>query len=216
MNELMSLAEILKKTIEESKSFLPDLGLKFISTIGGKILLPHGITGEYIECIGLEYRLVNNYYKGVYNPNAPSKPDCVAIGRDEKAMVPLESSRNPQHTDCPSCPHNQWNSNGKGRRCKNTIRLTLIPPDATSPKDVHILAIPPASLKNFHIYVSELANARLWLPNVLTRISLDRDVAYTKFTFENRGPHARDIESLNAMYHRGCELAAAEFGVQDN
>jgi hypothetical protein len=105
-------------------------------------VLPHGAAVIVVDNIH-----ANLYYQGVYDPNSPTSPDCYAFGRDvadpktgevtvqgvdtwngSTVLGPHKDVVNRQHTDCATCPLNQWGSGvGKGKACQNTRRLAAVP-----------------------------------------------------------------------------------------
>jgi hypothetical protein len=78
-------------------------------------------------------------------------------------MAPHPSSSQPQHTDCKTCPHNQFGTadNGKGKRCKNSRALALIPAGTTAVDlpavEVAVMKLPVTSGKNWSQYVNKIA-----------------------------------------------------------
>ena len=75
----------------------------------------------------------NVYYGGDFDSDTPSAPECFAFGTEgEDNMVPhptVVADGRAKHTDCKTCPLNAWGSadKGKGKACKNTRRLAMIP-----------------------------------------------------------------------------------------
>jgi hypothetical protein len=81
-------------------------------------------------------------------------------------MKPNASSPAPQHATCEGCPKNEWGSSlsgGKGKACRETRRLLLIPADALTSAEavktaeVAALRPPVTSLKNYATYVQTVA-----------------------------------------------------------
>lgn len=90
------------------------------------------LPGNEMAVIILDSILENVYYEGEYDPDNPQGPTCFAFGRDEKDIAPHEivvAAGNDQAPACNGCPMNEFGSadKGKGKACKNTRRLAMIP-----------------------------------------------------------------------------------------
>jgi hypothetical protein len=81
-------------------------------------------------------------------------------------MAPASASPAVQHATCEGCPKNEWGSapnGGKGKACRETRRLLLIPADsigsvdAVKAAEVAALRPPVTSLKNYATYAQTLA-----------------------------------------------------------
>jgi len=138
----------------------------FLSFKGGNISYDDNlIPGNTMDVIVVDFVLENGIFKEKYNPNKQATPMCYAIGRDETALKPHEQSKAPQHTDCETCPNNEWGSDpegGKGKACKNSRRIAIIPADclkdgAEGIKKAPMLMckLPVTSLKNFSTFVNQ-------------------------------------------------------------
>jgi hypothetical protein len=77
----------------------------------------------------LDSVLENVHYEGDYDPDNVTSPNCYAFGREDGTLVPHEKVENPVNATCDGCPNNEWGSadRGKGKACRNTVRLALIP-----------------------------------------------------------------------------------------
>lgn len=138
----------------------------------------------------------NLYYEGDYDEKNPTNPVCYAYSEDGEDMVPHPKSSKPQHTDCASCPWNAWESDpkgGRGKACKNTRRLALIPADTTvedlQTAEIATMQLPVTSVKIWAQYVNKLSTLFARPPlGVYTTIGSvpDRDTTF-KLTFLN-GP----------------------------
>lgn len=141
-------------------------GGKMINTAGGRWKIDgKPIKSTNVDFIILDNILVNALYEGSFDPNNPASPICFAMGRDLEDMAPHKDSTKPQHKTCDGCPKNDWGSadTGRGKACKNTIRLAVVPPDSMSNNavekaEIHYLSVPPTSTKNWASYTEELAD----------------------------------------------------------
>jgi hypothetical protein len=138
----------------------------FISFKGGNMSYDENlIPGNTMDVIVLDFVLENGIFREKYNPSKPASPMCYAIGRDEDALKPHEESEEPQHTDCATCPNNEWGSDpegGRGKACKNTRRIAVIPadclksgPEAIKKAGMVMCKLPVTSLKNFSTFVNQ-------------------------------------------------------------
>lgn len=109
----------------------------------------------------------NLYYEDKYDPNDIKNPVCYAYAEDpdEEEMKPHPKSSKPQSENCDDCPMNQWGSDpsgGRGKACKNTRKLAIVPADVT-PEDimtaeVATMALPVMTVsKQWSPYVHKLA-----------------------------------------------------------
>jgi hypothetical protein len=105
----------------------------------------------------------NLYYEGKYDEKNPTNPVCYAYSEDGENMVPHPKSSKPQHTDCATCQWNAWESDpegGRGKACKNSRRLALIPADTTvedlKTAEIATLQLPVTSVKVWAQYVNKL------------------------------------------------------------
>lgn len=191
-NALASIqAEIQKELASVNKTVAAPTGVN-ISTKGKQFTTPDGATSSGpMNAIILDYRNVNEFYEGVYNPQEVKPPVCMAVSKTIDDMEPLEGVEKPQHTDCASCPHNQFGSApvGKGKACKNTVRLAITPAGADENSPVWVLKVSPSAIKAWSGYMRKLAAAGLHPMQVVTQISFDPNQAYPSLQFEAKGEH---------------------------
>lgn len=155
----------------------------------------------------------NAYYGANFDPDKLTPPQCFAFGTpgsgDEKGMAPHPAMAGhdcfePQAEDCASCPMNKFGSadKGKGKACKNTRRLMVIPAGVFSKKkgsrdldlqlfvggdvpfeeaeehlrsaDQFAIKVPPTSLDNWRKYVNLCASEfRRPVEGVITRVFIE-------------------------------------------
>lgn len=165
--------EALAARAKMSQSVASNLGTgsNFVSFQGG-IMKYKGnpVEGNSMQVVVPSFILENAYYVGKYDPNNPASPVCYAFGTDQKEMEPHEKSTQPQAEKCKGCPQNEWNTSdtGRGKACKNIVRLGLIPADALENgaqgvKDAEeaIAKLPVTSGGAWGGYVSSLEAAKL-------------------------------------------------------
>ncbi len=167
-------------------------GAEFVSFRGG-ILSFNGqaIPGNKMNVIVMDSAYEHAWYPNAFDANRPVSPSCYAYGRVESELAPaIEGDgvpENPQHTDCATCPLNEWGSDpdgGKGKACKNQRRLALIDagvlaannPDAIRAATVVFAKLPVTSGKNFSAFVIQIANVTKRPPyGVVAELSVVQD-----------------------------------------
>lgn len=132
--------------------------------------------------------LSKSWYAMAYNPNSDvfQAPDCYS----EDSERPDASVAAPQSDTCAACPQNAFGSgkdqNGaptKGKSCSDTKILAVHVPGF----GVHMLRIPPASLKNFGLFVKQLSANGIPLGTVKTLIGFDLAETYPIMVFKFGG-----------------------------
>lgn len=171
--ELAALAQLGKKT---SDARAGSTG-KNIGTQGGRfsiegVALKPNADGHFVlDVVVADSVLLNTFYTpGVkFDPKNPASPVCYAFGRTEDEMVAHPESTAPQGgtnyepkggelgRSCVTCWANQWESaeQGKGKACKNGLRLGLITADTIksaetiAKAETRFLGVPPMSGRNW-------------------------------------------------------------------
>ncbi len=186
------LAAMAKKATAIEKPTTSNVGTKAgILTLNGDT-----VPDNKLNVIIIASTHANLYYEGVFDDQNPTNPVCYAYSEDGENMVPHPKSSKPQHSDCATCPWNQWESapnGGRGKACKNTRRLALIPADTTAEDlktaEIATMQLPVTSVKIWAQYVNKLSTLFARPPlGVYTTIGSvpDRDTTF-KLTFLN-GP----------------------------
>lgn len=163
------------------------------------------------SAIILDSRRVNTYYETMFNPNDRKPPACWAIGSGLRSMVPQGAKK--QCENCVNCPMNQFGSKGKGKACKNTVRLALVPVGATLETTPWTLTVSPTGLKAYDAYINSLTSTHGKIPlQVITEVSFDPKQAYATLLFKLKGLND-DLETALAL-REGCQ-AALDKGFSD-
>lgn len=171
-------------------------GGQFIGTKSGQLTFNGAaLPNNELRCIIADNIFENVYYEDEYDQDNPGAPRCFAYGRfdagtkkilgidvmDESTadggMAPHHSVLNPVHTDCATCPMNQFGTSktGRGKACSNRRRLAILPVLGTMKKGnfqintadtEHYMTAPLAYLKTpvtsskvFGAYVSQVAGS---------------------------------------------------------
>lgn len=182
--------QLAKESAEIAKRISAPTGDRIRFNGNKTFITPDGMEGDTLEVVVVDFVSSNLFYDGTYDRDNPQPPACFAIGAEPSLLVPSPSSPNKQAETCSSCPNNQFGSavTGKGKACKNTRLLALVPASALdNPKEeapIWIMSVPPASLKAFDGYVGTLAAKHRTVPiGVVTSITLDQTNQYASPRF---------------------------------
>lgn len=181
---LVKWDEELAKLAKDSTANMDLATAKFISIRGGKLTFGGAdVPGNEMRAVILAYTLENQYYEGRFDANASQVPACYAFGMDKDEMAPHSKASNPQSDTCATCPLNDWESDpkgGKGKACKNVIRLALITEDDLEDLDnaeVVYMKVPVTSVQNFFRYakkhMGDIIKRPFW--SVITNIKIEQD-----------------------------------------
>ena len=151
-----------------------------------------------MACVILDGVMEHVFYEGKFVEGAPASPKCFAFGRSLDEMAPhkvcLEAG-SAESDACAGCPRNEWGSAdvGKGKACRNTRRLALIPagsfdnqgrlqliddPEHYKAAELAYMRLPVTSVKGYAGFVNQLAAALKRPPHgVVTRIKCVPDTA---------------------------------------
>ena len=176
--------EQMAKYATQSAAIADSIGTggKFISFKGGKITFDGGeVPGAKMNCVILDHILENALYEGKYDSKNPSSPVCFAFGTDQKDMAPHADCTDPKSEKCKGCEFNEWGTadTGKGKACKNIVRLALVAESDLEELESAELAyarVPVTSTKSWAGYVKQL-ESMLHLPPfaVVTELSVIED-----------------------------------------
>ena len=162
------------------------------------------------------------YYKGAFDSDNIVNPDCYAKSVNGTNMVPAENVPNPEHTDCDNCPMNQFKTaaNGKGKACKESRKLAVIPADGDlATAELGLMSIPITSVIKFwgpYVKMLSAAHARPpWAVVSSIKASPD-DRMMLKVEFElrelvdedNLGGLAGRISDVEEMLMKGYDYDA--------
>lgn len=169
---------------------------------------PDGTKNTSFKAIIVDFISFNAYYEGAYNQDNVVPPNCFAIGiaRNEE-LVPSESSPEPQDDgkNCKGCWANAFKSadNGKGKACKQSIRLALLCEDG----ELHRLNISSTGLRDFGNYVRDVANQFGTPPyGVMTTFSFDDGFEFPSVRCSD--PLQLDDEQLAFAWSKRDDAAA--------
>lgn len=216
---LSVLAQEAKATAATERPAVGRVGLKSgVMTYAGQPL-----AGNKMEAIVLCASFRNVWYAGRYDPNNVVSPSCFALGMSDEGLVPHANVLKPAHTACAGCPKGEWGSDpngGRGKACKQTRRLILLPgsamdqgPEALASAELAVLDLPVTSVKHYSSFVNVLsATANVPTYAAVTEISVTPD-AKTQFRVNFRPLRVvPGLEHLNAIKARleGARTMALE------
>jgi len=155
------LAEEAKATSAQETPSVQNLSFRSgVMSFGGT-----PVPANKLSCIVIGTAFERTFYDGPFDPNKIKNPVCFALTTDGEGAAPHPNSLHPQHETCNGCPRDQWGSAGEGRRgkaCKETRRLALIPADKLeSAQDVlaselAMAKVPVTSVRNWSNFVHKV------------------------------------------------------------
>jgi hypothetical protein len=181
---------------------------RFFSTKGGILSWNDAaIPNNQMAVVIVDFILENVFYEGKFDANQPQGPTCFAFARNDKDLKPHQivvDSKTAQCDTCKDCRLNEWGTSdvGRGKACRNTRRLALIPAgnldangrytpfddpsDALDTASLGFLKLPVTSVKGFAAFVKQIAGALKRPPHgVVAKVKVIPDVkSQFKVTFE--------------------------------
>lgn len=206
------LAKLAKKAVATEKPTSSNL------TVKAGVLAYNGqpCANNKLEVIIIASTHANMLYEGKYDPNNLTNPVCYAYSEDpdEVDMVPHPKSSKPQAERCAECWANKWESDpsgGRGKACKNTRVLAVIPADVKAEDiptaEVATMKLPVTTVsKKWSPYVHKLAALYGMPPLAMkTTIGVIPDMK-TQFqvTFDDVGPVDRSL--LGGLLQRAKDV----------
>jgi len=146
------------------------------------------VEGQFLDMVVLRAKpgLNKVWYAKPYDPSAEaSAPDCFSLD----GIKPDPSVQAPQCANCASCPQNAWGSGRnqageatKGKACNDNKILAVLYKGG-----VYQFKIPPASLKNWAVFVKNLSARDVPLGGVVIYVSFDDDSDFSVLKFRVGG-----------------------------
>ena len=203
-------AQIAAELANLDKTLAPPGGHK-VSLKGKTFTFPDGKTSPGpISCVILDYRNVNKYYKGAYNPKQLESPTCFAQSKEIAGMAPSVNADDPQSKGCDECPWNEWGSapgGGRGKACKNQVRIAVVPPDASADTPPWTIELAPSSVSAFTGFTNAVGNGLGLLPmQVQVALDFDQNESYPKVTFGDVEPLPEDKIALMFQLREAAQL----------
>jgi hypothetical protein len=173
------------KEMEDLRSRLQAPSGDKIKVDNKQFKLPNGDSSETLSCIIVDFVYYNAYYDSPFDPNQISPPACFAISTSPTGATPSANSPDVQNDSCNTCWANQFGSAGKGKACRNSILVAVLPPDADENTPLMLLNVSPTGIKSFTGYLSALVRMERPPYSVLTDVFCDPNVKYDSLRFSN-------------------------------
>jgi len=152
-----------------------------VSTQNKAYKLPDGtLLGPTMEAVVLGFTRSHSYYENEqYDPQNIQEPMCYADTIGDTDEVPTASIEKPLNPDCKSCPNNQFGSasNGKGKRCKEEMRVAIVPKGT---KEAVVLNIPPTGIKAFSKTINSIIKANGLPVKAMCRFEFNPSVQFSQ------------------------------------
>lgn len=165
--------------------------------------LPNGDTSDMLTGVIVDFVYYNAYYETAFDPNNITPPSCFSLSPDPTTAVPSDNSPEAQSDGCQACAQNQFGSAGKGKACRNSVLVALLPADADEGTPFMLLNVSPTGIKPFSGYLSSVLRLQRPPYSVLTDIMCDPNVKYDTLRFGN--PQPVDNELLGIVRGRRQE-----------
>jgi len=208
------LAALAKRAVETERPQGSTIGLK----AGQLTYQGSPVPGNKLDCIIIASTHANLYYEDRYDPDNLTNPICYAYAEAEGDLRPHPESSKPQHETCKGCPQNEFGSapNGKGKACKNSRHLVLIPANTAADEvptaEMAVMKLPVTSVKNYAQYVQKCSTLYNRPPlGVITTVTTTPDAkSQFKVLFQSGelvdggmiGPLLGKIESATQLLER--------------
>jgi hypothetical protein len=181
-------------------------GGKFFSMRAGQLTFDgEPLPGNQVPVIILADIIENYYYDKPFDPDVPASPICFAFAHSESEMEPHEAVDQDDYFErqsetCRTCPKNEWGSApvGRGKACKNSMRLAMIPAGVYKPQgkgrnaglelelyddtddyeksEIAYMKLPVMSVRNYSTFVRDVAtNMRRPPHGIITNIAVVPD-----------------------------------------
>lgn len=153
---------------------------------GELFMAPDG--NAYLPAVVLRAKkeIQKSWYAGAFNPNEEGQsPDCFS----NDGLTPESSAPMKQCDSCAACPQNAYGSGKdqagnatRGKACSDNKILAVF-----CMSSVYKLKLPPASLKNFGMFVKELTARGIPVGNVKVLLGFAETATFPVITFKFGG-----------------------------
>lgn len=192
-----NVAEVNRKLTENLGGSFAVLSLRGkawrVKFAGDETTLKNSETGEALQTIpvvllDVSDTLTKTYYKSKYVEGSDQKPDCFSTNAER----PDAAVENPVHSQCATCPMNQFGSaesetGSKGKACQDNMRLAVVPANDVENEAYGgpmLLRLPPASFKNLRRYTNWLTGQGRPFYSVRTFLQFNPDADYAEVLFK--------------------------------
>ena len=190
-------------------------GAKSLSFRGGTMALGGEVIGNRMEAVILSSQFERGYWTSAYDGDSRSPPSCYSFDGDS----PHPEAHDKQATSCEDCPHAKFGSadNGKGKACKEVVRLALLAPDALksdlASADVFSARVSTMNVKTFDDYVTVLTNKKMAPEAVVTEVTClpDPKKMYSLGFKALRGVETKDGSGYVALLARADKMISTPY-----
>jgi hypothetical protein len=115
-----------------------------------------------LNAIVIASTFANLYYPDKWTEGDSKPPTCYAYADMEGELRPHPTAPDPQAESCRTCEWNKFGTadNGKGKKCKNSRHLALIPANTEADKvataEIAVMKLPVTSVATWSTYVNGL------------------------------------------------------------
>lgn len=191
-------------------------GNKIRITQDKQFALPDGSkTREPLQLVVVGFTSRYDFYEDDFDKNNIVPPTCFAIGDIPTKLVPSPNSPVKQSDACSGCPMNEFGSKGKGKACKNSRVLAVLPPlerdDDGNPIEapMWLIQTSPTAISAWDGYVKEVQRSFNAPPiAVLTTVDFS-DSDYPTLDFGGAVPN-EEMEYFFSRVDEATELLAQE------
>lgn len=137
---------------------------------------------EAFTGIILQKQFCNAWWKESFDESGGgTPPDCSSLD----SITPDFNSPDVQAEKCKVCDNNKFGSDGRGKLCKNMVRVHIILDGQNTP---HRLTLPPSNLRELNDYLATLTLKMIPYQLVYTQFSLESvqnkdGIEYSKIVF---------------------------------
>lgn len=176
----------LKRQIETQQKMLAAVSTssKFISFKGGNIIIDKTVVpGAKTEVIVLAVLAERAMHEKEYDPDERQSPCCYAYARigedgESEEMAPHPEAAKPQNKTCKGCEWDKFRTalKGKGKRCRESLRLAILPAGKDMKKsDIWHARIPITSVSKFKEFAGIVLGSGRQLHSVVAELSVTPD-----------------------------------------
>lgn len=157
-----------EENLKGIKPRLPQIGI--LHGQAQLFVMPDDSKVASFEAIVLQQQHCNAWWAVSFDESGGgTPPDCSSLD----SVTPDFNSPDVQAERCNMCPRNKFGTDGRGKSCKNMVRLHLIMPDSFPGNDMpHRLTIPPSNIKIVDAYLQSVVRAGDAYQTVKTKFSL--------------------------------------------
>ena len=198
-------AALTAQAAADAARVAPSTGKQIRITQDKSFVLPDGTkTRDPLQLVVVDFVSRNMYYENGYEKDNIVPPNCFAISPEPRGMVPSDNSPDKQHETCKGCAWDEFGSapTGRGKACKNTRLLAVLPPDADEDTELWTLSVSSTGLKSFDSFVAGVNRAFSMPPmGVVVTVSFSDASTYPSLEFSDPQPN----ENLEVAYARRAE-----------